>query len=108
MLAALHCSQIANLNQLHVYCGRSDILITRTYGECLVHQAVAGLTGTSTPPKPSLVFSGDDINLSNVYFFMPTYVHYVVVSFNRSTSSKQVVLVYLVCDIYNYRALTVE
>ena len=68
-------SQISNLKQLHVYCGRPDILITRTYGEYLVHQAVAGLTGAdSGPPEPSLVFSGDDINLNTAYFFMPTYV----------------------------------
>ena len=63
--------EIVNLKQLHIFCGRHDVVITRSYEEFLVHQATVGLT---TKHRPSLVFSGDDMDYSRVYFFMPKYV----------------------------------
>ena len=65
--------QIGNLKQLHVHCGRPDVLITRSYGEFLVHQATGGISGVTTS-KPSLVFAGNDIDQNMVYFFLPKYV----------------------------------
>ena len=69
----LICSQVANLRQLHVHCGLPNILLTRSYEEFLVHQAT-GKIPDPQPPRPSLVFTSDDMLLNRVYFFMPMYV----------------------------------
>lgn len=74
------CIQIRNLKQLHVHCGIPDVFITHNYGEFLVHQAKGGISNTTTPSKPSLVFSGDDISDANtVYFFLPKYVKCMII-----------------------------
>ena len=65
--------QMGNLKQLHVHCGRPDVLITRSYGEFLVHQALR--TGTAESSHPSLVLTGGDINLNTAFFFLPKYIY---------------------------------
>ena len=47
--------------------------MTRSYEEFLVLQATEGTSDTRTPSTP-LVITGNDMDLSTVYFFLPKYV----------------------------------